>query len=231
MVVLVIEHLEPVMTPWTYLEYKHAASMVANLVVTNVRNAKERRCLEPYVDVVEESVGELASGDEILVLDPKAEKPLQPQDFQNFRYIVIGGIMGEFPPKGRTKVLLTDRLKAAARTLGPCQLSVDGAAYVAAKLEQGITDIVVAQGVVLRSGHVEVHLPYCYPVDSGKVVFSPELASYIFSLLEDDEAYAAREGVPRSIADYGCHLELPHVEYVVSAGIFAKLTDLMHGAL
>ena len=230
MVTLVIEHLEPVMTPWIFLEYKHAASIVDNLVVTNVREERERECLKPFVNVLEESIGELASKDEILVLDPRAGRPLQPWDFRNFSYIVIGGIMGDFPPRGRTKALLTDRLKAEARTLGSCQFSVDGAVYVAAKLERGVADIFVAQGVTVRGGGVEVRLPYCYPVDSGKVVFSCELASYILSLLEDDEAYAAREGLPRSIADYGCRLELPKVEYVVSAGRLLNLADLMRSA-
>jgi len=228
----VIEHLEPVVTPWAYLEYKHAAQLAPRLIITNVRNEGERACLEPYVDVMAESVAEVAKREEILVLDPRAARPLSSEDFERFEYVVVGGIMGDYPPRGRTQKLLTSRLGAEARNLGACQLSVDGAVYVAAQVARGIRlgDVVVARGVALRSGFVEVHLPYCYPVGRGGLVLSRELAAYILTLLEDDEEYAARTGSPRSIADYGCRLEVPPVDYEVEVKGFARLADLVPSA-
>jgi Uncharacterized conserved protein len=152
--VIVIEHLEPTLSPWAYLEYKHAASMVGNLLVTNVKDKRERACLEPFARAVPESVGEIAERREILVLDPQARIPLSPEDFKQFRYVVVGGIMGDFPPKGRTRKLLTEKLGVEARTLGTCQFSVDGAVYVAYRVAEGepLERVKIARDLTLRGG-------------------------------------------------------------------------------
>lgn len=228
---IVIEHLEPVLSPWAWLEYKHAAGF-ARLVVTNVRSERERRCLAPFAEALPQSIAELAGRGEVLVLDPQASEPLAPEDFERFEYVVVGGIMGDFPPRGRTRKLLTEPLGAESRNLGPCQLSVDGAVYVASRVARGerLEDLEVAEGLILRSELVEVQLPYCYPWEQGRVVFSSELARYLLTLLEEDEAHAAREGTPRSIADYGCRLELPEVEYEVITGRVARIGELIEAA-
>jgi len=232
MAVIVIEHLEPTLSPWTYLEYKHTASIVGNLLVTNVKDERERACLEPFARAVPESVNEIAERREILVLDPQARVPLSPEDFKQFRYVVVGGIMGDFPPKGRTRKLLTEKLGVEARTLGPCQLSVDGAAYVASRVADGepLERVKIARGLTLKRGALEVKLPYCYPLSGERVIFSGELARYILSLLEEDEAYAAVSGKVRSIADYGCNLKLPEVEYEIVAGRVVELGALLRRA-
>lgn len=226
---IVVEHLEPVLSPWVFLEYKHAASVIGNLLVTNVKNERERACLEPFAVAVRESVKEITELGEILVLDPQARVPLSPEDFKRCRYVVVGGIMGDFPPKGRTRKLLTERLGVEARTLGPCQLSVDGAAYVAWRVAQGepLERVRVALGLTLKQGSLEVQLPYCYPVSEEGVVFSRELGAYVLTLLEEDDAYAAATGRVRSIADYGCKLELPDVAYEVVAGEVVELGELL----
>ncbi len=226
---IVVEHLESVLSPWVFLEYKHAASLVDRLLVTNVKDERERACLEPFADVVPESIGELADRGEVLVLDPQAREPLSSEDFARFKYVVVGGIMGDFPPRGRTRKLLTGKLGAESRTLGPCQLSVDGAAYVAWRVAQGgsLERIRVALGLTLRQGFLEVKLPYCYPVSEEVVVFSRELGAYVLTLLEEDDAYAAATGRVRSIADYGCGLELPDVAYEIVAGEVVELGELL----
>lgn len=232
MAVIVVEHLEPVLSPWVYLEYKHAASLARNLLVTNVKDERERSCLKPFVDAIPESVSEIAERSEILVLDPQAREPLSPKDAESFRYVVVGGIMGDFPPKGRTKKLLTDKLGVEARTLGLCQLSVDGAVYVASRVMEGepLERVKVAMGLTLKQGSFEIKLPYCYPVRGGEVLFSRELACYILSLLEEDEAYAAASGKVRSIADYNCNLELPKVAYEIEVGKVVELGELLRKA-
>jgi len=229
MAVIVIEHLEPTLSPWAYLEYKHAASMVGNLLVTNVKDKRERACLEPFARAVPESVGEIAERREILVLDPQARIPLSPEDFKQFRYVVVGGIMGDFPPKGRTRKLLTEKLGVEARTLGPCQFSVDGAVYVAYRVAEGepLERVKIARDLTLKRGALEVKLPYCYPLSGERVVFSEELARYILTLLEEDEAYAVASGKVRSIADYGCNLKLSEVEYAIAAGGVVELGALL----
>ena len=225
----VIEHLEPTVSPWVYLEYKHAAELVGELLITNVKDRSEQKCLQQFAEVVEFSVGELTEGERILVLDPSAVKPLSPDDFDSFEYVVIGGIMGDFPPRKRTRKLLTERLNAESRTLGSCQLSIDGAAYIAARVAEGeeLSLLEVALGVILRGEGMEIHLPYCYPVTAGGVLFSEELAAYLLTLLEDDETFAAVTGRARNIADYGCRLELPKVQYEIVAGRRARLGQLM----
>lgn len=229
MATLVVEHLEPVVSPWVYLEYKHAAKVAGGLLITNVKRDAERSCLEAFADVTRESIGEIAERGEILVLDPQAAAPLSPSDFESFEYIVVGGIMGDFPPRGRTRTLLTEKLGAEARNLGPCQLSVDGAVYVASRVAQGahLSSVEVAMGLVLRRGCMELHLPYCYPVAQEGVLFSRELAIYLLTLLEEDEAHAVETNRARSIADYGCWLELPNLDYELTAGRIARLGELM----
>lgn len=232
MAVVVVEHLEEVLTPWAFMEYKHAASLSnGNLMVTNLKNEGELACVSSFARAYRESVADLAAADELLVLDPQARDPLSVDDLQSFRYVVVGGIMGDYPPRGRTRKMLTERLKAEARHLGPCQLSVDGAVYVALKVARGSTldDVEVTLEVSLKTGSFEVVLPYCYPVEEGRVVFSRELAKYILTLLEEDEAHAALSGRPRSIADYGCRLELPDVECEIAAGEVVRLGMLGRG--
>jgi len=46
---------------------------------------------------------------------------------------------------------------------------------------------------------VEVHLPYTYPVENGRVVVSAEEVRYLLWELEEDEARAIRDGVLPSI--------------------------------
>lgn len=229
MTVMVIEHLEEVLTPWVFIEYKHAASLSnGNLVVTNLKNEDELACVSSFSEAYRESISELAATDELLVLDPQARDPLSVNDLQNFRYVVVGGIMGDYPPRGRTREMLTEKLKAEARHLGPCQFSVDGAVYVALSVAKGsvLDDIEVALEISLRTSSLEVVLPYCYPVEGGRAVFSHELAKYILTLLEEDEAYTVLSGKPRSITDYGCRLETSDVECEIVAEKVVRLGEL-----
>lgn len=226
---LVIEHLEPTVSPWAYLEYKHAAEFAEELLITNVKDPIERQCLKPFAEVLECGIEEVADLQRILVLDPLAAKPLVPSDFESFEYIVVGGIMGDFPPRGRTRKLLTEKLNGESRTLGPCQLSVDGAIYVASRVAEGdeLSLIEVVMGLTLKGERMEMHLPYCYPLAPHGVLFSEELAAYLLTLIEVDEAYAARTGRLKSIADYGCRLKLPKVRYEIIAGKIVRIGEVL----
>ncbi|MEM1509889.1 MAG: SAM-dependent methyltransferase [Thermofilaceae archaeon] len=229
MAVIVIEHLEEVLTPWVFTEYKHAASLSnGNLIVTNLKDEGELACVSSFTEAYQESISELAATDELLVLDPQAKDPLSVDDIRNFRYVVVGGIMGDYPPRGRTKEMLTEKLKAEARHLGPCQFSVDGAVYVTLSVAKGsvLNEMEVTLEISLRTSLFEVVLPYCYPVREGKAVFSYELAKYILTLLEEDEAYAVLSGKPRRITDYGCRLEIPEIECEIVAEKVVRLGEL-----
>lgn len=230
MVTVVVEHLEPVLTPWAYLEYRHAAEVARDLVITNLRDERERRCVEEFADAHSLSITSLVPPRKLLILDPQAEALLSPLDLQRYEYVVAGGIMGDFPPRGRTRELLTARVReATSRSLGPCQFSVDGAVFMALRVAEGLEleRLRVALGLVLRGRGMEVHLPFCYPLSGARVVVSSDLLAYILTLLEDDEAFSAVTGRLRSIADYGCRLKIPPVKYTLELGRVVSLSALL----
>jgi len=178
----VIEHLEPRLSEWVLIEYEHASMIVGreNLAFTNVKRGF--KALERLGKVYRESAVELFDREDIIVLDPKAEELLEPSDFDHVRAVVVGGILGDHPPKGRTFKLITSKMKRArARSLGDCQFSIDGAVYMALKVASGVrlSEIPVAKSLTLKCGDLEIHLPFCYPLVNGKPVISPKLIDYL----------------------------------------------------
>lgn len=186
-VLIVVEHLEKKLYPWLYYEYKHAAQLIGreNFMITNVCNEEEARILKEFAEVTCKSSAELY--EDPIVLDPQALELLRPDDAALSEAAVVGGILGDHPPRGRTSVLLTSKFKRPrARSLGPKQLSIDGAAVVAhIVLNEGVPleAIEFVDGVSLKRvvGGVEhiVSLPYRYPVLGGKPAISEELVEYV----------------------------------------------------
>ncbi len=179
---VVVEHLEPYLTRWMLLEYTHVSRIWGKDAVAFTRvPRKYHEILEQLGAVYEEPVEEVFPEHKLVILDPKAEQPLTPEDFKD-SIIVIGGIMGDHPPKGRTWELLSSRLKRARkRNLGPHQLSIDGAALVAKMIYEGrrLGEIELKLGITLSIntgfGTIEVELPFAYPVINGKTVVTPGL--------------------------------------------------------
>ncbi len=193
----IIEHMEETLSQWIYIEYKHAASYLKDkLMITNISRKEERAKLESLVKVTEKSVSNIIGEETALVLDPKAEKPLEPEDIKLSKYVVVGGILGDHPPRGRTRKILVPRIKRPIpRSLGDKQLSIDGAVVTAfLVLEKGmrLNEIPFIDNYVinLQSYPGVVHsiqLPYRYPIVEGKVFFSRELESYITKRIMYDE--------------------------------------------
>jgi len=126
--------------------------------------------------------------DELVVLDPLADKAMEPSDVSPNTLIVVGGILGDHPPRGRTWKLLTKRalsLGARARNLGHFQLSIDGAVYVALEVAKGkhLRSIPLIQNPTFkkRIGDtvIEITLPYAYPLVNGKPLLAPGLLDFI----------------------------------------------------
>lgn len=186
---VVVEHLEPVLSPWLWLEYAHVSRLVGrdNILFTNVASEGERARLRALGYVSEKSVKDLLPEEELIVLDPQAEEELTPEDCRKHAYVVVGGIMGDHPPRGRTKLLLTSRLeKSAARNLGAKQLSIDGAVYVAREVclkGRRLSGIELVEGVTLKLegplGSFEVVLPFAYPLVRGRPLITPGLKEYL----------------------------------------------------
>ena len=184
-VLYVIEHLEPRLSRWVLIEYEHASIIVGkeNLAFTNVVRGAKR--LQKFGRVYEKSAVELFDSEETIVLDPKADKLLDPSDFEEAKAVVIGGILGDHPPRGRTFSLLTSKMKRAKpRSLGDCQFSIDGSIYMAFKVSQGLrlSDIPIARSLTLKCGLLEIRLPFCYPLINGKPVISPKLLDYLLEM-------------------------------------------------
>lgn len=180
----VIEHLEPKLSEWLRIEYSHAADIVGrDLMITNVKKPDEFRKLAKIARVERKRVGEIFDQRELIVLDPRAGKKLSPADVRGKRAIVVGGILGEEPPLGRTKELLTKMLsRAHARNIGRHQFAIDGAVYVARQVSGGVPleEVPVQQGLELKieRGH-SVLLPYAYPLADGRPLVSRELIAYL----------------------------------------------------
>ncbi len=187
---IVVEHLEPVVGEWVRAEYRHLVDIVGaeRVAFTNTGDCDSfLREIGRSVLCFEESVAELrgilyASPDRLLVLDPSADRILEPGEAGRHDAVVIGGILGDHPPRGRTRTLLTRRLRGAVvRSLGPHQYSIDGAAVVYMLVEEGqhpYTVRVVLNPVIrLRYFDIEVEeeLPFAYPVLGAGPEYPPEL--------------------------------------------------------
>ncbi|MEM2242588.1 MAG: SAM-dependent methyltransferase [Candidatus Bathyarchaeia archaeon] len=193
--IFAIEHLEPEIGKWLLFEYEHAAKIAGKnrILFTNVKKEDERRLLSKFGTVEEKSAAEIFNHEKVIVLDPKAELSLKPEDFNGKEAVVVGGILGDHPPKGRTGKLLTRRFpKAVVRHIGKGQFSIDGAVYVAKLVGEGtpLEAIPVKKGLRLKlNKHGTVYLPYAYPLRDGKPVISQKLVAYLCSdeIVEDEE--------------------------------------------
>ena len=119
--IFIIEHLEPRIWKWCLYEYEHISQIVGkeNLWITNVRRGSSR--LGKFGKVFRESVKEMKL-EGVCVLDPEARESLTSEDSGKFRYFVFGGILGDYPPRKRTKKELTKFLPdAGVRNIGKKQ--------------------------------------------------------------------------------------------------------------
>jgi ribosome biogenesis SPOUT family RNA methylase Rps3 len=172
MVKLVIEHLDPRLWKWSLLEYGHVSSFagVDNVIFTNIRGERSMEKLSVLGTVHKKSASELDLKN-ACVLDPSAKQTLTPED--RFDYLILGGILGDFPPRKRTKKELTEKLGFPARNLGHNQMSTNTAAYVAWRIMNGtpLKDIKFIRKLVIPTGDgQEVILPYKYVIENKKLV-------------------------------------------------------------
>lgn len=205
---VIIEHLEPVLSKWLFLEYKHAAELARpyTLTITNVKDPDERAALSSFSDPREESVTELGiSSKSLLILDPQAPHTLSPQDFKEPTYLVVGGIMGDYPPRGRTYELLTKKIPGArTRNIGSEQFPIDCAVHVALMVSRGLTlnEIPVISGLEIKTSEFHsILLPYAYPLYLGRPLISEEVIDYLLYEVEEDEAEAVKTGEMPSITE------------------------------
>ena len=176
-----MENLEPCLSPWLRAEYGYVVKVLKGSVVfTNVNDPHMRAELSKLAPTFAEDVVEYVARRnlrKVIVLDPKGEKELTPEDLRDCDAVVIGGIMGDYPPKGRTWELITKRLpNAIPRNLGREQLTIAGATYVLKQIMMGRTlrDLEFVDGLrislSLGVAELEIELPYRFPCEGGKIV-------------------------------------------------------------
>lgn len=166
----IIEHLEPRVFKWCKLEYFHISSFVGkeNLWIANVKNSKS---LVGCAKLFKESGSKLDLKN-VCVLDPDAGQELSSDDVKKFEYFVFGGILGDYPPRKRTKEELTKFLpNAEKRHLGKEQMATDNAVFVVREILSGkkLSELKFQEGVeiCIKDGE-SVQLPYKYVIVNGK---------------------------------------------------------------
>lgn len=176
----IIEHLEEELYDWCFFEYKSMSKIVGkeNLIITNIKNPKEREKLVPFCESKEESVLQMQINNACL-LDMGAEKELSSED--NFEYLVFGGILGNDPPQERTVKFLAN-LKAEKRHLGKKQMATDNAVLTAKMITDGkkFSEIkfIDSPEIPMEDG-LELQLPYRFVEVDGKPHISAELLLHI----------------------------------------------------
>lgn len=197
---LVIEHLEPCLNKWILSEYRFVSKIFESKVIfTNVKNEDHRKILSQYGEVYENSVVDiLKNNNNVIVLDPKASKEIDKIELSQAEYVVLGGIMGAHPPRGRTWIYITSKLPhSKPRNIGPYQYTIAGAAYVLKRIELGekVQDIKFVYGLTVKKFlqnniEVEVYLPYAFPLDNYGNPILPD--DYINTVAEYVVIYEAR---------------------------------------
>lgn len=148
-----------------------------NLLFTNVNSNK----LKKFGKVTKESVIDMKM-ENVCILDPDAKKTLTPKESKKFKYFIIGGILGDYPPKKRTKIELTSKMKGEARNMGKKQFSTDNAVFVLKNIIQGtpLNKMKFQNKLTIPINKVEsIDLPYYYPLVNGKPRISKDLIKYI----------------------------------------------------
>ncbi|NJE08316.1 hypothetical protein E3E31_07235 [Thermococcus sp. M39] len=179
MVYLVIEHLEEI-SEWLWLEYKHVSEWWKDkLIFTNVRE-DEREKLAKLGSVLTESVTKFPfDRSKIIVLDLQAEEELKPEDIEEDTIIVVGGILGDAVPRGRTKEFITSKMEGVkVRHIGKPQYSIDGAAIVAKLIADGkrLAEIEYEENPTIKLDEFsEITLHYAVPKLNGKLLLTPGL--------------------------------------------------------
>ncbi|MBX4211996.1 hypothetical protein KW787_00880 [Candidatus Pacearchaeota archaeon] len=175
----IIEHLEPKVWEWCVIEYKHISKIVGkgNLWFTNTTNGK----LKKYGKTIRQSVKKL-NLENACVLDPEAKKTLTPGEAKKFEYFIFGGILGDHPPKKRTKEELTRFVRYPARNIGKDQMSTDNAVAVVHEIVKGksIGKMKFKKGLEIKINKVEsTFFPYKYLIKNGKPLISKELIKFL----------------------------------------------------
>jgi ribosome biogenesis SPOUT family RNA methylase Rps3 len=180
----VVEHLDPELGPWSALEYKAIAdesakagcAFILSSVPSSLLNSPEIQGTGATVksESVESYFAERKA--KICLLDPKAEKELEPTDANNFDVYLFGGILGDDPPRDRTSELRKKGFQG--RRLGPKQMTTDTAVRVTRTVildQVRLEDIAYVDFPELQlDEHESTEMPFRYMTDKQGKLIMPE---------------------------------------------------------
>lgn len=181
--IFIIEHLEPELFPWCIYEYEHISKIVGsnNLFFTNIKKSDASK-LSKFGSVFDKSVKDLKL-EKVCVLDPESNTTLSASDKSKFQYFVFGGILGDYPPKKRTKAELTKFLpQAETRNIGKAQMATDNAVFVTKEILNGksFSDLKFQDNLTIQINKIEsTDLPYRYVLKNGKPLISEKVVKYL----------------------------------------------------
>lgn len=199
----VIEHMEEdestpaCLPPWVELEYCHmiklagaSASVQFTHLSANAGSSLESKLswlngerkedkLASYAvhsaSILELLLQKNVPLSKICLLDPKADKALQPGDKDEFGWYLFGGILGDDPPRDRTSELR--RLGFPSRHLGPVQMTTDTALAVTKRVvDDGVplNEIPYVDFPTIRfNARESVEMPFRYIREEGEPVLPP----------------------------------------------------------
>ncbi|MFH1317105.1 MAG: SAM-dependent methyltransferase [Candidatus Woesearchaeota archaeon] len=181
----IIEHMEPKLFKWCIIEYMHISKIIGknNLIFTNIKRSDTKR-LSDYGKVFNKSISSVQSDlnlKDTILLDQSAKRTLTTNDCKRFKYLIFGGILGDFPRKKRTRKLSTF-MKCEKRNLGKRQFSTDNAVLVAKLIKGGkyLKDIPFQDKIEisLKKGE-SIIFPFRYVLLKDKPFISAELIRYL----------------------------------------------------
>jgi len=171
---VLIEHMEEKPTRWLLAEYAEAHEAAARagmtLLVTGVRDPALQSLLSNMGIPWEEGhAWELADRPGTIVLDMWAARDLEPVEAGAACCFVVGGIMGDYPPRMRGALLTGMFDWASTRRMGREQMTIHTAVWAVGLVASGtpVNRLPLAVGGVVEvetpMGRVSVELPYAYP--------------------------------------------------------------------
>ncbi|MEM4263625.1 MAG: SAM-dependent methyltransferase [Candidatus Woesearchaeota archaeon] len=179
----IIDHMEPMLFKWCILEYRHISQIVgkANLIFTNIK--KEKTKLKNLGKVYSEPLEKLNLNlKKACILDPGAKKKLIPKDAKKFNCFIFGGILGDYPPRARTKELVHRLPEVTTRNLGRKQMSTDTAVHVTKLIYSGkkLEELDFQDKIEIPISKGEsVMLPYRYLLENKEPVLPPGLTEML----------------------------------------------------
>ncbi len=204
---IIIEHLEKVVGRWIWLEYKHVSRMVGreNLLITNIKKRRDGIKIAEIASIANLSITKLPfDRSKLIILDPRAEIALDRQDLKGDKWIILGGILGDYPPIGRTELLLSKGMRDTPhRNIGRHQFSIDGAVFIVLQMAKGksLKNIpITLNPEIIITDNYSVTLPFAFPQVDGKPLFAPGLIGYLKRGIVRDEREIIMTGKPVSIS-------------------------------